>query len=275
MARLISLLFVLVITKVTNAQSISTLMGARAAGMGYASSGLADEWALFNNVGGIGSQDFLSTAVAYEIRAQLTNANRMAFAFNSPIRWGVASLGAFRFGDDLYSEQIISAGFGNKFGIASLGAKVNYIQYRAEGFGTNHAFSLDFGGIAQLTDKLSIGAYITNLNQASMSNDYQSERLPTKLTAGLTFKPLENILITTELDKDLDYAATWRTGLEYSFKEKFFFRTGFNLKPQTGFFGIGMRKKNLHADYAIQFNSLTGASHQASACYRISRTEKK
>jgi len=274
-ARLISFLFVLVITKVSNAQSISTLMGARAAGMGYASSGLADEWALFNNVGVIGSQDFLSAAVAYEIRAQLTNANRMAFAFNSPIRWGVASLGAFRFGDDLYSEQIISAGFGNKFGIASLGAKANFIQYRAEGFGTNHAFSLDFGGIAQLTDKLSIGAYITNLNQASMSNDYQSERLPTKLTAGLTFKPLENILITTELDKDLDYAATWRTGLEYSFKEKFFFRTGFNLNPQTGFFGIGMRKKKLHADYAIQFNSITGASHQASVCYRISRNEKK
>ncbi len=275
MARLIGFLFILVIAKVTNAQSISTLMGARAAGMGYASSGLSDEWGLFNNVGGIGTQDFMSAAVAYEIRAQLTNANRMAFAFNSPIRWGVASLGAFRFGDDLYSEQIISAGFGNKFGIASLGAKVNYIQYRAEGFGSNHAFTIDFGGIAQLTDKLSMGAYITNLNQSSMSNDYQSERLPTKLTAGITFKPIENILITSELDKDLDYAATWRTGLEYSFKEKFFFRTGFNLKPQTGFFGIGMHKKKLHADYTIQFNSITGASHQASACYRISRNEKK
>jgi len=274
-ARLISLLVLLVIAKVTNAQSISTLMGARAAGMGYASSGLSDEWALFNNVGGIGSQDFMSTAVAYEVLAQLTNANRMAFVFNSPIRWGIASLGAFRFGDDLYNEQIISAGFGNKVGIASLGAKVNYIQYRAEGFGTNHAFTLDFGGIAQLTDKLTIGAYITNLNQASMSNDYQSERLPTKLTAGITFKPIEHILITSELDKDLDYAATWRTGLEYSFKEKFFFRTGFNLKPQTGFFGIGMRKKKLYADYAIQFNLITGASHQASACYRIGHNDKK
>jgi len=274
-ARLISLLVILVIAKVTNAQSISTLMGARAAGIGYASSGLTDEWSLFNNVGGLGSQNIMSAAVAYEIRAQLTNANRMAFVFNSPIRWGVASLGAFRFGDDLYSEQIISAGFGNKFGIASLGVKGNYIQYRAEGFGTNHAFSLDFGGVAQLTDQLSIGAYITNLNQASMSNDYQSERLPTKLTAGITFKPTQYILITSELDKDLDYAATWRTGLEYSYKEKLFFRTGFNLNPQTGFFGIGMRKKKLHADYAIQFNSLTGASHQASASYRLTRNEKK
>ncbi len=272
--RLVSLLLILIFAKVGNAQSISTLMGARGAGMGYASSGLIDEWAIFNNVGAVGSQDKMSAAAGYEVRAQLKNASRIAFTFNNPVRWGVASLGVFRFGDDLYSEQIIAAGFGNKFGIASLGAKVNYIQYRAEGFGTRHAFTVDFGGLAQLTEQLSVGAYITNLTQAKITTDYESEQLPTKLTAGLTFKANENFLITTELDKDLDYAATWRTGLEYSFKEKFFFRTGFNLAPQAGFFGIGMHKKKIHADYAIQLNSLTGASHQVAVSYWIEGKKK-
>jgi hypothetical protein len=79
---------------------------------------------------------------------------------------GVTSVGAFRFGDDLYNEQMVSLGFGNKFGIASLGVKANYIQYQADGFGTYGAVSIDFGGLAELTDQLSIGAYITNLNQA-------------------------------------------------------------------------------------------------------------
>lgn len=275
MLRFTSLLTILLLVKVGNAQSISTQMGARAAGMGYASSGVTDDWSLFNNVGAIGSVEKMSAAAAYEIRAQLNSANRIAFAFNSPIRWGVATMGAFRFGDELYNEQILSAGFGNKFGIAALGIKVNYIQYQASGFGTHSAFSVDFGGLAQLTDQLSVGAYITNLNQAKISTDYDSERLPTQLTVGLTFKPKENLFITTELDKDIDYDATWRTGLEYSFKEKFFVRTGFNLNPQAGFFGLGIRKKRIQADYAIQFNSVIGASHQASVSYSIDKSNKK
>ncbi|HRG78126.1 MAG TPA: hypothetical protein PL167_00885 [Cyclobacteriaceae bacterium] len=275
MLRFINFVIVLLLVKVGNAQSISTQMGARAAGMGYASSGITDDWSLHNNVGAIGSLDKMSAAAAYEVRSQLQNANRMAFAFNAPIRWGVTSLGAFRFGDELYNEQILSAGFGNKFGIASLGLKANYIQYQASGFGTHSTFSVDFGGLAQLTDQLSVGAYITNLTQAKINTEYDSERLPTRLTAGLTFKPKENIFITTELDKDIDYAATWRTGFEYSFKEKFFIRTGFNLNPQAGFFGLGVRKKRIQADYSVQFNSVTGASHQASASYSFHRNEKK
>ncbi len=275
MLRSIGLFLILAVAKIGNAQSISTLMGARSAGMGFASSGLADEWSLFNNIGTIGSQENMSVAASYEIRTQLKNANRMAFAFNAPVRWGVSSIGVFRFGDDLYNEQIISAGFGNKFGIASLGVKVNYIQYHADGFGTQSTFSIDFGGLAQLTEQLSIGAYITNLNQAKITSDYSSERIPTRLTAGLTFKPKENILITSELDKDLNYLPTWRTGLEYSFKKKFFIRTGFNLKPQSGFFGLGTKRKNIKADYAVQLNLLTGSSHQASATYYINSKIKR
>lgn len=275
MPRLIGLFLVLALVKTGTAQSVSTLMGARAAGMAFASSGLTDEWGVFNNVGSIGSQEKISVAVAYELRAQLKNANRMAFAFNAPIRWGVTSIGIFRFGDDLYNEQIISAAFGNKFGIASLGIKANYIQYHAEGFGTHSTVSIDFGGLTQLTDQLSIGAYITNLNQAKINSDNNSERIPTHLTAGLTFKPKENILITSELDKDLDYDLIWRTGFEYSFKQKFFVRSGVNLKPQSGFFGLGAKRKNLQADYAIQFNSLAGASHQASASYWFNRKQTK
>jgi len=275
MLRSIGLFLILSVVKIGNAQSISTLMGARSAGMGFASSGLADEWSLFNNIGTIGSQENMSVAAAYEIRTQLKNANRMAFAFNAPVRWGVSSIGVFRFGDELYNEQIISGGFGNKFGIASLGVKVNYIQYHADGFGTQSTFSVDFGGVAQLTDQLSIGAYITNLNQAHINTDFSSEQIPTRLTAGLTFKPKENILITSELDKDLDYSPTWRTGLEYSFKKKFFIRTGFNLKPQSGFFGLGAKRKNIKADYAVQLNLLTGSCHQASATYYINSKIKR
>lgn len=260
-------------SKIAIAQSVSTQIGASAMSMGYATSGITNEWSLFNNPGGLGKIKQPNVAFAYEAQAQLKSANRMATALNKPFKWGTVSTGLFRFGDDLYNEQIVSVGFGNQLGIASLGMKANLIQYRAAGFGVTHALSFDCGGIAKLTEKLSIGAYITNLTQSHIGQD--DERLPTRLTAGLTYNPEKNILITTELSKELDYSTTWRTGLEYSFHQKVFFRTGFNLHPNTAFFGVGISKKKIRFDYAIQLNQLTGVSHQASASYWFSQKDKK
>ena len=273
MHKSIIILGFILFAKIAIGQSISTQMGARATGMGYASSGLKDEWSLFNNPGGLGKISQLNTAFAYEVQSQLKSANRMGAVFNSPFKWGTPSVGLFRFGDDLYNEQVLSIGFGNQFGIASLGMKANLIQYRAEGFGVSTALSFDLGGITELTEKLSIGAYITNLSQSRIGVD--EERLPTRLTAGLSYNPDKNIFITTELSKELEYATTWRTGFEYSYHQKVFFRTGFNLNPNAGFFGIGVNKKKVRFDYAIQFNHLMGASHQASASYWFSQQDKK
>jgi hypothetical protein len=66
--------------------------------------------------------------------------------------------------------------------------------------------------------------------------------LPDLLLA-LPSHQIKNLIITTEIDKDIAYEAIWRTGMEYSFKEKFLIRTGFNLNPQSGFFGLGVKRK--------------------------------
>ncbi|MBS1557409.1 MAG: hypothetical protein JST69_01675 [Bacteroidetes bacterium] len=249
-------------------QSSPTLMGARAAGVGYASAGLADEWAYFNNIGGIGKQKIASGSFAYEIKPTLTGANRMAASFLTPLKWGTAGVGIFRFGDEVYNEHLFSVGVGNTIGHTSLGLKTNYVQYRAEGFGQHSAISIDLGGITQLTQQFSIGAYITNLTQSKL-NSVNAEPLPTKLVAGFSFRPSDQVLIATELEKDLLYRATWRSGVEYALYKKIFFRTGFNLSPNAAFFGLGVLKKNIKIDYAIRFNQLTGTVHQASAVYQV------
>jgi len=269
---LIPLTVLILLTKIGIAQSISTQMGSRSAGLGYASSGITDEWNLFNNPGGLGKINQLSTAFAYEVKPQLKGANRMAATFNAPMKWGALSTGLFRFGDDLYNEQMISIGLGNQVGIASLGVRANVVQYHAAGFGISQSVSFDFGGITELTEKLSINAYITNLTQSKIGEDNQP--LPTRLTAGLSYRPEKHIYIATELSKELDYITTWRTGIEYAFQQKVYFRTGFNLKPNAAFFGVGLHKKKIRIDYAVQLNQFTGAAHQASASYWFNSKNK-
>lgn len=248
-------------------------MGARAAGLAFTSSTLSDEWSLFNNIGGLAKVEQLSAAFAYEVRPSLPGAKRMAAGLNAPFKWGTAGFGFFRFGDDLYSEQIISGGFSNQFGIASLGIKANYIQYRSENFGVKSAVSLNFGGVVDLTPQLCIGAYVTNINQPKISIQ-DNERIPTRLTAGISFKPTDKIALLTEVEKDLDYDPTIKGAFEYTVHKKVFFRTGFNLQPNAGFFGLGFNARRVKVDYGMEYNPAISFIHQASATYRFEKKRK-
>ncbi len=91
-------------------------MGARAMGMGSASATLADEWSLFNNIGGLGKINQRSANFAYEAHPALTGANRTTALIISPSKIGTLGLGVFHFGDDVYSEHMLSFGIGSSIG---------------------------------------------------------------------------------------------------------------------------------------------------------------
>ena len=269
--RIISVLFITLLSITAQTQSVSTLMGSRANGMGYASSPLFDAWGVFNNIAGIAKIENTTASFAYDLHPSLVGANRTAAVLAHPTTFGVIGIGAYRFGDNLYNEHIVSAGFSNTFGIASLGLKVNYIQYQTEGFGTKGVVSINFGGIAQLTPILAVSAYITNINQPDL-NDF--EKLPTKIAAGLGITPTEKITISTEIEKDLEYDPTWKAGIEYQFHIKFFARTGYNINPNTAYFGLGFKTNKFNIDYAIQHNIVFNLSHQASVTYQFNKPSK-
>jgi len=266
-----SLLSCLLITSAF-AQSASTTMGARVAGLGNASTVLTDEWSILNNIGGLAKVKEVSTAFSFEMKPAMPGSSRMAAVFVTPIKVGTMGVGVFKFGDDLYSEQILTAGYSNQFGIASLGIKINYIQYRKEGFGTDNVLSVSAGGTAEITPQLSIGAYLQNVNQPKLIND---ERLPARLGVGIGFKPIEEVLLIAEVEKDVIYDPIIKTGIEYAIHKKIFARTGFNLNPDAAFFGLGFKGWRIKIDYAIQYNSAINFGHQASACYRIERPRTK
>lgn len=236
--------------------------------MGYASAALFDSWGVFNNIAGTAMTQNVSGSFTYDLRPALQGANRTAATLTVPSKLGVISAGMFRFGDDLYNEQLVTAGIANKFGLAALGAQATCIQYRTEGFGNRTAWSFNLGGIAQLAHQLSVGAYIVNVLQPNIS---ESEKLPTKLIAGVGFAPIDKIFIASEIEKDLDYDAIWKTGIEYKFHSKFCARTGYNINPNQLFFGLGFQTRKFTLDYAIQHNNLLSLSHQASIRYQFQK----
>lgn len=255
-----------------NAQSAALPMGARGHALGYTSACLADEWSIANNVAGLAKVKNLSAGLSYDLQPSFPAFNKAAFALCLPGKVGVG-VGFVRFGDGGYQEQILSAGAGSAIGTTCIGLKVNYIRYVVDGMDDKGVISISIGGMSALTPRLTVGAHIVNINQPFLSKA-DNERLPTALIAGLMFKLRENMFVVTELEKDLEFSPVWKTGLEYVLDKKFVVRTGFNLYPQAGFFGLGFRLRKFDADYAFQYTPGWGTRHEASICYDL-KLEKK
>ena len=192
--------------------------------------------------------------------------NRMGITVISPFSWGNLGGSIYRFGDELYSEQVLSLGYGNQLGIASLGMRLNYLQYHIETLGSKGSFTLDFGGIAQITDQFHFGAYIINISQSELDEE---EPLPTILRAGVSYRPLEHISLNLEVEKDVEYEPRVKWGFSYTWFEKLTARTGLNTNPFASFFGLGLVARNISVDYALSHHPSLGYSHQLGAIYLI------
>ncbi len=247
-------------------QTISMDMGAKSKGLGNSNTSIADEWSIFNNVGGLSGVEKGKVIFGYDRYFGIDGFNKIAAGAIHSFNFGSAGVSFYKFGDDLYSEQITSLAYGNKIGFVRLGLKANYYQLRIDEFGTIGSFYFDFGGIVELIPKLSFGAYISNFTISKLNNSV-STRLPILLKIGLSYKPSKPISLNLDVYKDIDHNPIVKAGIEYVIIEKIYLRTGVNNNPIKSFFGVGVLLEKFQIDYAISNHQLLGTSHQASISY--------
>ena len=251
-----------------SAQSASLLLGAAGNAMGNATACRGDAWSLLNNPGGLSEVKRTSVAATHHFYPALTSFGRSAVVLALPAFTGTGGLAFFRFGDDLYNEQVCTAAFSNQLGIASLGIAVRYIQYSAQGFGTRGVFAVSFGGIARISKVVSFGAYITNINQPEISSDH-GETIPARVASGLSFQLSEKVTTSAEVEKELGMPLKFKSGLSYDISGRFCFRTGINLGPNAAFAGLGFKPRRSSFDYAAEYHIDTGLRHQFTVGYQF------
>ncbi len=94
------------------------------------------------------------------------------------------------------------------------------------------------------------------------------------MTLGLAYTFSDDVWATTEIQKDLDYKATWRGAVEYKAHPKVTFRTGFSLNPGAAYLGIALKPGRMGIDYAVAYIPETGTQHQASVRYTFKAAAK-
>jgi hypothetical protein len=257
-------------------------MGARSLGMANAHVTLQDGWALYNNVAGIASLKNVEVFGGYENRFNVSEFQTFGLGLVAPMFKGVAGVSVSRFGDNLYSEQKIGLGYAYQVGGVSMGVKANFLQVSIDGLPSQNTFVFEFGGIAQITKELFFGGYIYNLSVARFKTQFEEDQLvPVVLKAGLSYRPFETIIINVEAEKDVDYAVTYKAGIEYQIIPHVYLRTGFKnpfkgkanlVESFTTHFGAGFFFKNIRFDYALYSSeNRLGLTHHLSMGFEFKK----
>lgn len=260
--------------------------GARAVALGSAAATLgSDVWAVANNAAGLGTLTRPTAGAYFENRYLITSLNAAAVALALPLGMvvpaaagqparaerGVLGFEAQRFGGALYNEVRVGAAYGYRLGVVNIGGRLDVLQVSFQDLGSRRAVVGSLGGQAEVVPgHLTFGVYLYNLNQAKLAN-YQDERVPTVLRAGLAYQAGKQVLLVVESEKDIEHDAGFKAGLEYLPAPAVAVRAGYASLSQQTTAGVGVKAGNFQFDYAAGWHSALGLSQFLSAGWQWER----
>jgi len=277
-SRIGALVFTLILmssTLLTQAQIGNDVTGANATGMGGYSATLSDVWSANNNQAGLGFIKDVSGGLFYENRFLLKETSYRAGAFALPVKSGAFGINIASFGYELYSETKAGLAYGQRFGDRfAIGVQINYLNTSlSQDYGTRNTVTGAIGLISKVNDELSIGVHIYNPTRSKLA-DYDNERVPTVMKLGLDYKFSDKVMVGVETEKDMNYDAVVRAGIEYHITELLYLRGGIATNPTLSSFGFGLMMKNFKMDISASFHQTLGMTPGVSLVYQKSKKKK-
>jgi hypothetical protein len=265
-------LFLLILSSTCLHATDNYSVGARSAGVAHASVTYSDAWSTFHNQAGLAWVKNITAAVYYENRFLISDLGLRSAAVAVPVsKVGTFGVSATVFGNSLYSERKGGLGYAKKFGdkIAA-GIQMDYLNtyFNDEFYGSRTSFAAEAGIIAEPIANLKLGAHVFNLNKAKIA-EYGDEHIPIIMRFGASYKFSEKVLLSSEVEKDIDYKNVFKTGLEYHPVDLLYIRAGIASNPTLSCFGFGLKLKQFIVDMSTQYHEVLGFSPQFSLGYEF------
>ena len=242
--------------------------GGRSAGMGHASITLSDVWSSHHNQAGLGWLKRAEAGVFAQNRFLVREMNYMGFAYAHPVNSGALALSFTNFGYSQYGESKLGLGYGLKFSDRITGGiQINYHNTRiGNNYGSASVLSAEMGMQTKITSNLELGMHLFNPTQAKL-NDFNDERIPRIMRLGMAYTFSNKVFVTLEAEKDIDFPANFKAGIEYKANNKIYLRGGIGTTPATAAFGVGVYHKGLKLDLASSYHQVLGFTPEVSLTY--------
>ena len=249
-------------------------IGAKAAAMGGASVAQRGLWAMYNNPAGMARLDRLSFGLYYENRWLMPETAYKCGAIALPTRFGCLGLSFNQYGSWKYSENKFGLAYAKDFGpYLQMGLQLDYLLLHVGNeYGSFRAVTFELGLQSQVTDRLTLGAYIFNPASFSFEQTLNHEKLPIVMRFGLAYQFTKNFNGQFEIEKNTcREGVSLRGGVEYEAIRNLYVRAGVQTNPNILSFGIGYALRFVQVDVAAQMHSVLGASLQIGMVFSIGR----
>ncbi len=252
----------------------NTTAGGRSAAMGNSSVTLCDFWAVSNNQAGLANYKNPAGGIYYENRFLMKELSLKSGAVIVPTNSGVFGVNLSYFGYSLYNEKKAGLAYGKALSKnLSAGIQLDYLStHIAENYGKRDLVTFEAGVIYMFNKNFGIGAHIFNPIRVKLA-DYDDERIPTILCAGLSYKFSEKVFACIETEKNINYSPSVKAGLEYHVVKELYLRTGIKTNPISNTFGFGLELGNLKFDFATGIHQVLGYTPQLSLIYTFNNTK--
>jgi len=257
------------------AQNGTLSMGsAQTMALGSTGVAYAGPHSIWRNQAGLASLKGPTLIAMGEQRFLISEIRSIAAGAAIPTASGTFGLSVDYFGFDAFNQQQIGLAYGRKLlDQLSIGARFLYMNTRIPEYGQRGHLTFEVSVMAQLLPQLQIGAQIHNPLNLEVT---ENEVLPTIFALGLAWQPSEKLLISGEVEKDIDFPARGKVGINYLLIEAFSLRFGIGSNPSLVSFGVGYQFDNgLSLNIATSYHQFLGFTPGFDATYRIVKQEKQ
>ncbi|PKQ65843.1 hypothetical protein BZG02_02235 [Labilibaculum filiforme] len=241
------------------------LAGARSHAMGNSSVALLDVWAGFHNQAILAKLDKISFGAYYENRFEVKELSTKAFHFNYPTSLGTFSMTYKQFGFNLYKESKIGIAYSRALG-KHFWAGLQFDQIKKElnqSFGSQNKYTFEAGILAEIFPDIQLGFHIFNPSQTNFTTVDYDDKIACIARLGLSWKLSDQTIITSEIEKNLDYDTRTKFGIEYGISETISLRAGVYNHPNTISLGMGFSFKMLKANISFSRHPVLGYTPSA------------
>lgn len=232
--------------------------GSRGVAMGYTGLTFTDINSIFSNQAGLAQLEKPAVAAFGEQRFLLSEIRSFSLGAALPVGTsGSFGLTLNYFGFEQYNEQRIGLAYGRKLlDKLSIGAQFLMLNTRIPEYGNKAAFTFEAGLQAELLPRFTLGVHLFSPARVKVAAE---ESLPTILKMGFSYLPSDKLSLLAEVEKDIDYPARARFGVEYRIIEPLFLRLGTATQPTMLSFGLGYALPNgIGIDIASTYHQVLG-----------------
>jgi hypothetical protein len=245
-----------------SAQSYLTSGGAKASSMSDAAVTISDVFAAFNNQACLSLLEKPETGLAIQNRFGMKELNTLSAAFALPLsaNKGVFALSVNRYGYKLFNQNKIGLAYAKRLSpVFSAGIQADYLNTHIdEGYGNKSSFTIEGGVLAEF-NKLKAGIHIFNPLHVKFT-DYDDERIPVIIKAGISYSFSEKVLAAVEIFKSINRKETYKIALEYHPFKALYIRGGVSTEPVQLTFGFGLKFSQFYADFTSGYFEPLGYS---------------